>query len=135
MTGVIIVNEADAVCEFDSELIIGVEYEKKVNSGEQTVVYAFAQNDDKSAWVFKGYATIDPEALVAGLTSDEMEKAVISSKRIDIQALIRGKSGTGGKLVALKTEISAYQALYARFESGDIDAEAFAVAFAELKKA
>lgn len=133
MQGVIIVNENDVACEYDENLRVGMIYEKKVNSTIDGVIYAFVQNETKDGWIFSGYATIDAEALIEGLTADEMEKAVLSAKRIEIQSMIRGKS-TQGKMAMLKNTVSEYQALYAEFSADDIDAETFATRFAELKK-
>jgi hypothetical protein len=128
MQGVTIVNTVDTLCEY-SGLTIGTEYETKCKSGTEGVVYAFSQNADKSAWVYSGYAIIDADALIDGMTQEEVNKAIIQSETIRIQGMIRGKSGTGG----VRKALSNMTALIDRFAAGEIDKDEFMVLRSELK--
>ena len=122
MLGVTITNTADTVCPLDENLIIGQEYENKVKCTESGVVYAFSQNTAKDAWVFNGWAEIDSEVLLESLTVDEINKAVLKSVTIGIQAEIRGKtSGTGG----VKIQLANLENLCAKLAAGEIDIDEF----------
>lgn len=128
MQGVTIVNTAGTECPY-SGLTIGTEYETKCKSTTEGVVYAFSQNPTKTAWIYSGYATIDSDELINGMTEEEVQKAVIQSETIRIQGLIRGKSGSGG----IRAALGNIQALIERFAAGELTQDEFLAARAELK--
>ena len=118
-----------------NERIVGDSYPDHPKAGKDSdFVYAYHKTEDKSAWIFDGWADIDDLQATMDADADAL-KHYKYGKVVSIQAEIRPTT-SGTSETALKKALgSAVMELFTLRETESITQEEFAERFAALQEA